>query len=190
MIAQVLEQRASSPVKGGKLSELRGKQLADKHPEIAEEYRGSTLRGLAKKYSPDYKISESVAINSIYNALRDLASRGLISLDELEEIGKRHIKENAEKNGHKTGEANGLANYEAKIGIGKLSRKDLHKQGRGTMVKRGFTPLNLRRRNTEYGRFHEGELIVHLKEQEFLGWKEIAEEVAIAGFSHRTSGTL
>lgn len=81
-----------------KMSEIRGRQLATEHPEIAGQYQGGrTKRQLAREYrdeiASDYP---GLSFASVVSAMR-VALEYLIDPDKREELGKEHKKEAGEK---------------------------------------------------------------------------------------------
>jgi hypothetical protein len=164
-----------------------GEQIARNHPEISDEFRdGKTLRELAFDYSPDYKISESVAINSIYNALQML-----MSSEELRRISKEHIRTNSRRVMEILNRTmNKVEVYEK--GLGKLSKSELHANGRRAAISRGLIPFELNPRNTGYGKMNEPEYVFFLKDEAFqeYSWREIALEVNEVFDNNRTPRTL
>jgi len=160
---------------------------------VVRGYRqGMTQEQLNRKYH----------ISTSYQLLRNN-----LSPVQREKLFKQHIKEAAEKSGRKGGKTSfknkkgcfskkydvadarrrggqkaglmyGKRNYEAGIGIGKLTYDDLHKHGIKNALARGEIPYDYKKRFTCYGWVTEKEYIVFsaILEDDYT-WKDICDEV-------------
>ena len=149
-----------------KLTLKRARDIASLHPHIAREYReGASLEVLAERYSPDYEISHSVAINSIWHALDILMSKREMNL-----IGRDHCSSNAREM------------VRMKKGLFCASAEKQREMRRDSILARGITPYDGEKVETKYGLLSEKDYIIKLKERELLKrkgclkWKDIVEE--------------
>jgi len=142
---------------GIKLSINRGLELSFEHPEIANKYEsGSTLDELAREYNPlDYRLSHSVAINSIYYCLKRLLPN-----KKLRKIGKEHIRRSGVLNGKLTGSVNGRMNYDLGLGIASLKTEDFQKSGRNLAISRGYKLFEAETQKTKYGKVNENNILL------------------------------
>ena len=184
------------------LSKVRGQELAEEFPEIADDFRrGYTLPQLARKYSNDDDTSESVAVSSTWEALQIL-----ISPKEYAQLRTARQK----VFGKIRGRLGGNTTYQRKVGAFALSQKARkaasHKGGKrgGTIagnkvylerigmfapdfdreaaakrrtISRGETPYEWKKRRTKFGWLTERDFIIVLKFADELTWKEIADTV-------------
>lgn len=209
----------SANIRGMFLSRLKGKGLAEEHPEILDRYKkGETLTQLAQTYMSDFDISPSVGMNSVYYCLRYLAEKGEISLEDLEKIGKEHsiadIKEKGSQGGktsHKLGKGCfGMSKEKRseisrktayKMGkefgkrnyartLGAMSEEEKREAHRKSAITLGYVPFENVSKESRYGFMDEKSYAIMLKDSGKFSWKEIEEETNAVYGNNRTFGAL
>ena len=190
------------------ISRKKGIVLAEAHPEILDLYKnGQSYDSIAQIYVSDYERSLSVAINSVYYCIREFAEQEKITIEEIVELGKNHIKTNSriagkkggtitfqnktgcfgldkktrselsKKIAKKMGDTYGLKNYQAGLGIASLSKEQLSSQAKSLNQKLGIASYDDQKLELYCGYMTEREFYTHLKENERLSWKDITCKV-------------
>jgi hypothetical protein len=181
------------------LSIQKGLDLADAHPEIAEEWAsGETELQIGQRYLPNDK--PNMARATVGRALEHLLDE-----DERKEIAAKHEylgkikggkisgrraeekgygiwsmspeerREASQRGGRIAGELMGKKNYAAGIGIGSLTHNQLVENGKNAARKRGQVPYEASQEPTDLGEMDERAYIIELKRNTKLPWKQITE---------------
>ena len=209
---QIIPKVDRKNVVGMRMSQVRGIELAETHPEIVQEYSdGNTLDNIAQKYSGDYQISPHVAMNAVRYGLIEL-----IGKEEQARIGNEHLHNSAQTSGRKGGTASfekgvgcfgmsqekqkqarlkggkaggsiaGKRNYENGVGLANLTSEELIENGRKGAIARGLVPYDYEIKRTDYGEMTEKSLVVYLKSVQELPWKKIVDQINSAFGNNRS----
>ena len=163
-----------SSFKAMNLARVRGRELARKHPKIADMYRsGMILDSLAQEFSPDYERSRSVAINSIWHALREL-----LGGDELARIAEEH-----------TDDAR-VRTYKSRIGLGAMTEEALRRARMRSVIAKGNRPYTAEAKETGFGPMDERSYVIFLKAAEGYTWQEVADHVNSIFGNNRSANVL
>lgn len=181
------------------LSRLRGKQLLEDHPEIAQKWEaGKYLADLAEEYCPTDE-SLAVGINAVHYVIKKLVPdrerRRIAEKHKVEATrepararGKRDYKmhrgiwhpknaarlaEGRKKGGQISGAIVGKRNYRAGKGIAAFTSKERHLIGQKSARARGEVPFEDKKKRTEFGLLNEKEYIIRLKILKGLTWLQI-----------------
>ena len=131
----------------------RGRELANEHPEIAEDYRcGDTALQIAERYIPNF-VSPHVASGIVHEALFRLLEDG-----EKRELAKEHII--------KASMINGLECKLNKTGLFSQTPDEFKRASRKGVLRKGYIPFDIVR-ETEYGELSEKDFIIRLRVEDF-----------------------
>lgn len=221
VISTTLEVISKNAIRGMMFSMAEGKRLAKEHPEIVDEYRaGKRLVELGEEYSKGSERSMSAAMNSIYYCLREFVAQGIISEEELKQIGKEHMSKYGKINGRKGGKITfkrgigcfgiskkkrreisqrvaremgkkyGKKNYEAGLGIAEMSLEERKAATRKGLEALGMVPYDIKTRKTKFGKMSEKDYVIYLREVEGLNWEGIEEKVNSVFRNSRNAGAI
>lgn len=197
------------------LSMQRGRELAESHPEIAQEWeKGATEEELGKKYC--LGDSKCVAGNAIHHALKILFPDRMIRMA----IARKHMQLGSIKAGRITaaqqvrngtgfwsmspekwkmarlkggrngGKKNGKKNYLLGLGIAALTLEQRREHGKKIARLRGQVPYEDTEIDTEFGLLNEEQFITKLKMSNGLSWAEIRRQVNSTFGNNRSQEAL